>query len=611
MKNAETGGSTKITKLNKKSDWTLCTALETAAHLHGQEPALSWTSQSKRHTINWTEYRNRILQTASSIIDSGGQFGETVAILGGNFPEHLVIDLATIHCGMVSLSLYPTLAPEQMEQILSDSKVRIIFVEGVQALQRVAALDTVKQQKPILVLVPLEGEVAVDPRCEFIEWDRFVAPRKNDADLKTRVAERVSSITTNTPAIYIYTSGTTGKSKGVALTHANLLGEGEMMVDAIGLDGNFRYVCYLPLAHIGERLPALYMAILLCGHVSFCPTQPQLVPSAREHRPTFFFGVPRVWEKLRSAIEQSINAMSQDARAHLTAAQKQLDESRNATHDPKSTLESRPAAITDLLKQFGLDQLRVAVASAAPLHPEVSRFFSSVGLDILQMYGLTETCGPAISERPGKTKFGSVGTVMLGAEMKLDTDGEILIKSPGNCAGYRNSAQATADLFTSDGWLRTGDIGMIDDEGFLFVTDRKKELIVSSAGKKIAPTAVESLLVGRSFISQALAFGDDRSYVVALLVPDIAKLTQFSKKHGLATESVADLIEHPVILQELQATIDIANSHLSRPEQIKKFKLLANEWDSKTGELTPTFKLRRKVIHEKYAAQIDQLYEES
>jgi long-chain acyl-CoA synthetase len=337
----------------------------------------------------------------------------------------------------------------------------------------------------------------------------------------------------------------------------------------------------------------------------------------RIHRPTFFMAVPRVWEKLRSAFELALEKLQAGGRgAEITAArdalllefEMQQEEVAVPALVQMNACRAREGVLRDLRTEFGLDKAVMPSCSAAPLRADVTRFFASLGIYIHQGYGLTETAGPAVADRLGKVRIGSVGMPLPGVEMAVATDGELLIRSPANTPGYRNLAVATEELYTADGWLRTGDIGRIDEAGRVYITDRKKELIVNSAGKNIAPTAIESRIAGRHFISQAIAHGDGKAFVVALMTVDKDKLLAFASAEGIQETDLARLVLDPRVVAAAQLLVDDANAFLSRPEQIKRFILLAREWSVENGEVTPTFKLKRRAIQEKHQSALESLY---
>lgn len=595
-----------------------CAMLEGHASRRPKEPAVSWIEADEVHTLDWASYLRRVRTIASAFLALGLEAGDTVAISASNRVEHLVADLASVHCRAVTVTTYATLAHQQLEHVVADCRPRILIVENVAILKKFLALEWVREHRPSVVIIDDDGAADLMSTVSALSWAGLVSLGKETFNAKRELlASRIAAIEPGDAATYIYTSGTTGASKGVILTHGSLRAEVESMVRWGGLDYGFKAVSYLPLAHVVERLWSVYLALRTGGHVMCCPDPTRLMELVRIHRPTFFMAVPRIWEKLRSAFEIALDKLRAAGRgAEVDAARRALSLEFEMQQEEVAipaliqmdACRAREGVLRDLRTDFGLDKAVMPSCSAAPLRPDVTQFFASLGIYIHQGYGLTETAGPAVVDRPGKVRIGSVGMPLPGVEMTVAADGELLIRSPANTQGYRNLAAATDELYTSDGWLRTGDIGRIDEAGRVYITDRKKELIVNSAGKNIAPTSIESRIAGRQFISQAIAHGDGKSFVVALLTVDTDKLLAFAAARGIQERDVAQLVLHPLIVAEAQLLVDDANAFLSRPEQIKRFALLAREWSVENGEVTPTFKLKRRVIQEKHQSILEGLY---
>jgi long-chain acyl-CoA synthetase len=376
-------------------------------------------------------------------------------------------------------------------------------------------------------------------------------------------------------------------------------------------------VSYLPLAHIAERMFTLYLAIYSAGHTYFCHVPTDLVGVVGQVKPTAFFGVPRVWEKIQAGIQALLTMEQDEARkAAVAAAMKTGREyvlSCQYGHSTPDELAARFAAADEQVLRpikglLGLDEAVNVVSAAAPLPPEVAAFFAGLGMKILDVYGMTETTGAFTTNTPAAFKLGTVGRPVPGIEVKIADDGEILARGPLNTPGYLNLPGQTAALLDDDGWLHTGDIGAIDDDGFVSVVDRKKELIITSGGENISPAAVENGLVANPLIGQALAFGDRRKFVVALLTLDGEVAPAWARARGIEATSLAELAENPVVLEAVGAAVETANAQLARVQQVKRWQLLPVEWTAESEELTPTFKLKRRIIHNKYADVIDSLY---
>jgi long-chain acyl-CoA synthetase len=418
-------------------------------------------------------------------------------------------------------------------------------------------------------------------------------------------------------ATLLYTSGTTGPPKGVLLTHHNLLYEVTALDRLTGLPQGGSSVSYLPLAHIAERVLSIYGPLTRRSHVWFCPDPAQAVEYVREARPTLFFGVPRVWEKVRAGIQAKLAAEENERKRKIAqrAVETGLEVVRRTQRGQPVPfgLRARHALLERLVlakvrHAIGLDRCNFASSAASPLAVDVAEFFAALGLPLVEVYGMTETTGVATGNRPGKVKIGTVGPALEGVEMRLADDGEVLVRGPINTPGYFRQPEATAELIDADGWLHTGDVGELDD-GYLRIVDRKKELIITSSGKNLSPANIEGLLKEHPLIGQALVYGDDRPYVVALIVLDHELAPAWAASNGLDGSDLAALAASDRVQAEVQLAVDAINQRLSRIEQVKRYEVLPVEWTAESEELTPTLKLRRRIIHAKYADRIDSLYE--
>jgi long-chain acyl-CoA synthetase len=379
-----------------------------------------------------------------------------------------------------------------------------------------------------------------------------------------------------------------------------------------------RWVSYLPLAHIAERMFTLYLAICRAGHIHFChDAATQLVGTMGEVKPTAFFGVPRIYEKVMAGIQALLAGEQDEARRAAVAAAMAtgLEYVRSCQYGQTTSAELAAdfaAADEQVLRPIrsllGLGDADITVSGAAPLPPEVGTFFGGLGMQILDVYGMSETTGAFTTNTPAAFRLGTVGRPVPGIEVQIAADGEILARGPLNTPGYLNLPEQTAELIDAEGWLHTGDIGSVDEDGFVSVVDRKKELIITAGGENVSPAAVENLLVAHPLIGQALAYGDRRPYLVALLTLDAGVAPAWAKAHGIESASLAELAADPQVLAEVGRAVEEANSRLARVQQVKYWELLPVEWTAESEELTPTFKLKRRVVHAKYADVIDGLY---
>ncbi|WP_431972013.1 AMP-dependent synthetase/ligase [Nocardia sp. bgisy134] len=591
---------------------TLCHRFAATTATHNDLPAVSWHEGSNQRTLSWFRYREEVLNLAGAFLRLGLNFGDTVAIVADNRSEHLLADWAALHCGAVPVSVYPTMAAEQMDYVLSDCAPRLIVVVGHHQQQIVRELPWVVGNRPKLVLFePLSDPIAPD---EF-SWDEVVALGR---DSRTWVADeldtRISLVEPASPATIVYTSGTTGMPKGVVLTHGNVLWEVDAMVSTGTVDYAYRSVSHLPLAHVAERLWSLYLPMRLGGHVFCCPDSAQLVLALQTHRPSFLMTVPRVWEKLRTAVDHIASSspfadrrseIARDRKILREVAEARLEDQHVSALQATAAAHAREGVLREIRQALGLDGVIYPCTGAAPVSHELRLDLASVGIDVHVGYGMTETCGIATGDRFGCGGRDAVGTPLPGVDIWIAADGEILVRSPGNTPGYRHGDGV--ELYTET-WLHTGDIGFLDPAGRLHVTDRRKELLITSSGKNIAPTAIETRLAGQSFLDTVIAVGNDRPYVVALLTVEPSLLVKFARERDIDDTDIAALLDHPVVRAEIDAAVERANQGLSRPEQVKKYRVLADQWSPHTGELTPTFKMRRNVITAKYSAVIEDLY---
>jgi long-chain acyl-CoA synthetase len=567
-------------------------------------------------SLTWSQARQRVLEVAAGFAALGLAPGERVALMLPNRSEHVLADLGTVHAGGLGVTLYATLAPEQIAFVAGDCDARIAVLDGAAELARWRPiLDQLPGIKKIIVRDP----TACPAGDQYLTWADFVAlGRERFAAEPGEITARVSAIKPDDPLALLYTSGTTGNPKGVLLTHRNILYA--MTADeATGVVvPRARGVSYLPLAHIAERMLSIYLPIRTAGHVHFCPDTARLVQVIGKVRPMAFFGVPRVWEKIRAGIQALLTAEQDEAKR--AAVQQAMDigrrhvESCQYEHATSPELEAQfQAAYEQVLgpirSLLGLGEASAVSSAAAPLPPDVAAFFAGLGMKILDVYGMTETTGAFTANTHAEFKIGTVGRPLVGMEVSIADDGEILVRGPLTTPGYLNRPDLTAALIDADGWLRTGDIGTIDADGFVSVTDRKKELIITAGGENISPAAVENVLVAHPLIGQALAYGDRRPYVVALLTLDGEVAPAWARARGITADSLAALASDPQMLAEVAAGVAAANERLARVQQVKRWRLLPMEWTAETEELTPTLKLKRRVVHAKYADVIDALYE--
>jgi long-chain acyl-CoA synthetase len=598
---------------------TLVHALADTVREHGGKPAYSDRHQAPDgeswRTLTWAETRERALDVAAGRLELGVAPGDTVAIMATNRIEHFVADMGAVHAAATPMSIYNTLSPDQVAYVVGHARPVVAVLENADHLARwhraLAETDSVRT----VVLLDAAGRPDGD---RFTTWPELVAAGSAyRAAHAERVAARSGELTPDSPATILYTSGTTGHPKGVVLTHLNVLYEAVSTLEAAGLPERQTAVSYLPLAHIAERVLGLYGPQLQGSHLHAIGDPAQLLAALGEVHPTSFFGVPRVWEKIKTGISAKLAAdpdpdnvrLVQDAMAAGLAWVEAQEVGGTMTPEIEEAYRRADEAILGFLRLLlGLDRVTWAGSASAPMPLEVARFMAGLGLNVYDVYGMTETCGAVTANGPGGFRLGTVGRATPGIEVRLGEHDEILVRGPVNTPGYHRQEDATRALVDEDGWLHTGDIGTLDDDGFFSVVDRKKELIITSAGKNIAPSNIEGYLKESPIIGHAMAIGDGRPYVVAILTLDGEIAPIVAQRLGLEFTDLADLAARPEILAMAQQAVDAANERLSRPEQVKSFALLPVEWTAESEELTPTLKLRRRVVGSKYAEVVDLLY---
>ncbi|MEZ5159633.1 MAG: long-chain fatty acid--CoA ligase [Marmoricola sp.] len=593
---------------------TIPITLARTAETHGDEPAYSDKAdgRSEWRTLTWREVREQVLDVAAALIELGLQPGQTGAIMASSRIEHVLSDLAILHAGGIPMSIYPTLAPTQVAQVAETAKPAVLFVEGSEQLARWS--EGLKVSDPKVVFFKES-----DGSPTFAELQTRGAELRQDPAKQDELQARIDAIKPTDSLTVLFTSGTTGPPKGVQLTHENIMFEIESSLDHAGLrDTTGISLSYLPMAHIAERVLGMYVPQTVSGHVHFVSDPTLLVGALGEVRPNRFFGVPRVWEKIRTGLSAMLAAdPDEEKKAAVQAAMDigiEYVESKQTGHTTSPELEAKYQAVHEAVlgpikSLLGLDRVEWAVSASAPMPLEVARFFAGLGFKIYDVYGMTETTAAVCSGGPSDFKMGTVGRAMDGVEIKLGEDGEILTRSKLNTPGYMANPDATAALIDDDGWLHTGDIGELDDEGFLKIVDRKKEMIILSSGKNIAPSNIENYLKESPVIGHAMVVGDDLNFVAALLTLDVEILTALAPKLGLEDTSPSALAVNPVVAGMVKQAVESANEKVSRPEQVKAYEILPVEWTAESEELTPTLKLKRRVITKAYADQIDRLYQ--
>ncbi|HKW58296.1 MAG TPA: AMP-dependent synthetase/ligase [Candidatus Dormibacteraeota bacterium] len=589
---------------------TICTIFADAVGKWGDRPALHWKSNGGWETLTWRDYRDQVAAVTLALRSLGfgpGQFG---LIMARNAPEHVIADLGIVHAGGAAISVYNSLAPEQIEYVANHSEATVAFVEDEGFLQKFLAIKSSTPHLRHLVLVRGSAPEGV------MSWDSLVATGREMHEANPKDFERSwRAVGPEDTVSLIYTSGTTGPPKGVVYSHNNVLWTLESVQRFWEIEPE-TLVSYLPLAHVAERFTSQWRGIHLGHEVWLCPDPNLLLPFLVEARPTFFVGVPRVWEKLMAGLSAGIAAepdeakrkMAQGALSAAITAYRLRREGKPVPPELATSVEAAAPLFRLLRSKVGLDRCTTAITSTAPCRPEVHEFWAALGMPLYEVWGMSELTGPATVVPMDDHQAPSIGKPMPGVEVRLGEDGELLVRGGNVMVGYYKEPGKTADIIDKDGWVHSGDIAEPGPNGQFKIIDRKKELIITSAGKNISPANLESLAKSSPIIGQAVAVGDGRNFISVLVVLDPQVAPAWAKARGIDASSMAEIVEHEAVVAEVRRALTEANNHLSRVEQFKRFTILPTEWSPESEELTPTLKLKRRVIHAKYLPQIEAMY---
>ncbi|MCK9929593.1 long-chain fatty acid--CoA ligase [Frankia sp. Mgl5] len=605
---------------------TLVGVLERTVRERGAEPAYSDRRVTDEpadstgwRTVTWAEVRDRARELAAVYLEAGLAPGDTVAIMASNRIEHVVADVAAVLAGGTPVSVYNTLAPHQVTYIAERLAPRIVVLETDDHVRRwCQALSERSEISRVLAIDTAHDVMLADSRV--LAWSEAVAGGPAAlARQYTALTARSETVKPDDPVTILYTSGTTGQPKGVVLTHRNIWFEAVTSARTAHLDGPGITVSYLPFAHIAERLLGMYIPQLQGDHVHLIDDPTALAATLVEVRPTRFFGVPRVWEKIRTGVAAKLAAEPDEAkrsavRYALAVGLAYIESTQTGrTMPPRLWAQFEAvdeAVLRPLRAGLGLDRIEWATSAAAPMPVEVARFLAGLGLAVYDVYGMTETTASATACGPDSFRLGTVGRPHSGIELRIADDGEILLRGPITTPGYHRDPAATAKLIDVEDWVHTGDVGEVDEDGFLRVIDRKKDIIITSSGKNIAPSSIENALKESPLIGQALVVGEGRPCLVAILTLDGEAAPVVAKRLGVEAASVAELAGNPTIQAAVAAAVAATNARLSRPEQVKTYELLTEEWTVGNEDLTPTLKLKRRIITSRYEDVIARLYGE-
>ncbi len=557
-------------------------------------------------SLTWSRVLERVDAIAGGLARLGVGRGDTVAIMLANRPEFHLVDLAAAMLGATPFSIYTTYPAGEIRYLCTDAETKVAIVEP----QFLDVVLEARRELPALEhVIVVDGESAPDGVVSLAEVEG------SDPDFD--VAAAAAEVGPDDVLTLIYTSGTTGPPKGVQLSHHNVMVSASAIEQIIALEAGSRLISWLPAAHIAERMAHHYIPVIYAGQVTTCPNPREVVSFLPQVRPNWFFAVPRIWEKLKAGLEAMLAGQPAEQRAPVEQALRNSIERTRRRQRGEPVPEEMEAAwrqadeqmFSGLRKMLGLDEVLSVNVGAAPTPVEVLEFFHAIGIELAELWGMSETCGFGTCNRPGEVRIGTVGPASPGAELKLAEDGELLIRGEFMMLGYRNQPEKTAESTSEGGWFHTGDIAEIDADGYVKIVDRKKELIINAAGKNMSPANIEAAIkTGSPLIGQACCIGDRRPFNTALVVLDADYAPQWAAAHELPESSLEALADEPAVREAVQAGIDEANAHLARVEQIKKFTIVRGDWMPGGDELTPTMKLKRKPIGAKYEAEIEAMY---
>ena len=556
-------------------------------------------------SLTWSELLRRAQAVAGGLEKLGVGRGDTVAIMLGNRPEFHIVDLAAAMLGATPFSIYLTYPAAEIQYLLCDAGSKVAIVDQ----PHTGALLQARKEVPGLEhVIVVDG----DPPENTISL-AAVEGSNPEFDPEKRLAD----IAPDDLVTLIYTSGTTGPPKGVQLSHHNIMAGAKAVEEVIRFEPGSRVISWLPAAHIAERMAHHYIPVVYACTITCCPDPREVLSYLPQVRPTWFFAVPRIWEKLKAGLETMQAAQPEEQRRPVREAVEAATErvrlrQRGELVPPE--LEAKVAhadeqMFSKLREMLGLDQAIAVNVGAAPTPVDVLEFFHALGIELAELWGMSETCGVGTCNRPGEVRIGTVGPAEPGIEIKIADDGELLVRGDPVMSGYRNAPDKTAEALDSEGWLHTGDIGSIDEEGFLRIVDRKKEIIINAAGKNMSPANIEATLKSSSpLIGQAVCIGDGRRYNTALIVLDADFAPQWAAQQGLEGKALEELAQTEPVVAAVRSAIDKANERLARVEQIKTCTIVPGDWLPGGDELTPTMKLKRRPIEAKYRAEIEAMY---
>jgi long-chain acyl-CoA synthetase len=597
---------------------TIADLMPHSAAAHAEQVAVRYKRDGAWQDVSYAQLNDIVQEIGLGLIDLGIQSGERFCILANTRPEWSYVDMAATSAGAVVVPIYQTNSPEECLWVISDSGACAVVCEDAEQLAKIAAVrDQLPNLRTVIVIDPPASDTASNgsatgqPPIEAITLEHVrERGRERSAD---ELDARRASVRPEDPFTFIYTSGTTGPPKGCVLTHGNYRAIIDMIAEAGEIQGDEVIYLYLPLAHSYALLVQLAVFDLGGTLAYFGGDTKQIIPELLEVKPTYLPSVPRVFEKIYTLAHGAIEAQPPEERQRAQAAielgvkvRDIMARGEDVPEELKVPFEQADEQLFKNVRAIFGGNVRHATSGAAPIAREILEFFWACGVPVLEGYGMTETATAATVSTVENHRYGTVGRALPGVELRIADDGEILIKGPNIFHGYHNQA-STSFGAVEDGWLHTGDLGSIDDDGYLSITGRKKDIIITAGGKNLTPANIENDLKQSRWISQAVMHGDQRPYPVVLITLDEEELPAYAREHGLP-EDIPSLSREPVVQALIQQEIDRANSKYAQVEQVKKFVILDHDLSQPTGELTPTLKVKRNVVNERYAELFDALY---
>ena len=589
---------------------------QSRVQISANQVALRYKKLGIWHDVTWEEYREKVRAVCLGLVALGLEVGEGVSLIGENSPEWVYTDLGTMHAGGITVGVYATNSWEQCQYVVDHSGSRFYFVENEEQLDKALRFrDKVPGLERIIVWDIKGLKRFKDPMV--MSFDEFLAlGREKDRQEPELFARRWSQIQPSDLARLIYTSGTTGPPKGAMLTHRNITWMAQAMAEGNPVYGQDEFLSFLPLCHIFEQLFTIFMNIRYGAVVNFIESTDTVTDNMREISPTVAYGVPRVWEKYYSGIM----IMMADAtwvkrgifQACLRIGKKYA--ALKTSYQPISLWLRAAYALAyfatfrKLKERLGFDRVRLAFSGAAPISPDVLRFFQAIGIPLREGYGMTEGTGVTCANQGDRVKIGTVGQALPGVEVKIVEDGEICFRGGNVFKGYFKNPEATAEVLEQDGWMHSGDVGELDSQGFLKITDRKKDLIITAGGKNIAPQNIENQLKFSPYINDAVVIGDRRKFLAAIIVIDEDNVVKFAQDNKIQYTTYASLTQHPEVRKLIQKEVDTVNKTLANVETVKKFTILPKKLYEEDGEVTPTMKVKRRYINQAFKDLIEGMY---